>query len=113
MFVKFLVTTPLDDSEVPTYLLAWTTTPWTLPGNTALAVDQAADYSVVELAQDGATERLVLATQLLQATFDCDYTVVDTTKGADLVGLKYQQLYARRNMGLRYAGSCGGNPPLA
>src|SRR5918999_3051433 len=40
-------------SEVPTYLLAWTTTPWTLPGNTALAVDENAEYSVVELEQEG------------------------------------------------------------
>ncbi len=34
---------------VPVYLLAWTTTPWTLPGNTALAVDEDAEYVVVEL----------------------------------------------------------------
>ena len=41
---------------VPTYLLAWTTTPWTLPGNTALAVDPDADYSVVELDDESAVK---------------------------------------------------------
>ena len=39
-------------SQVPTFLLAWTTTPWTLPGNTALAVDPDAEYSVVEISPE-------------------------------------------------------------
>ena len=55
VFVKFRVSLPLDSWQedptrpVPTYLLAWTTTPWTLPGNTSLAVDASAEYSLVEL----------------------------------------------------------------
>ena len=58
IFVKFRVDLEDDDysnearkliggSHLPTYILAWTTTPWTLPGNTALAIDPDADYAVV------------------------------------------------------------------
>jgi isoleucyl-tRNA synthetase len=88
------------EAGVPTYLLAWTTTPWTLPGNTALAVDEKAEYSIIELAQDGLRERLVLATQLLQATVRQDYNVIATLKGADLVGVRYQRLYDPFSAGL-------------
>ena len=95
VFIKFRAETwpGGDQPPVPTYLLAWTTTPWTLPGNTALAVDENAEYSVVELGQGGALERLVLATRLLQDTVHQDYTVVSTQRGADLVGIRYQPLY--------------------
>ncbi|MSQ17203.1 MAG: isoleucine--tRNA ligase [Dehalococcoidia bacterium] len=94
-------------SDTPTYLLAWTTTPWTLPGNTALAVSHDEEYSVVEVVGahsraplpspvdgDGVTERLVLATKLLSAALKHDYTVVGTLKGADLVGVRYEPLYS-------------------
>ena len=57
VFVKFRVDPAADGApslpdalnagDSPVYLLAWTTTPWTLPGNTALAVDADAEYSVV------------------------------------------------------------------
>ncbi|GAH92991.1 unnamed protein product, partial [marine sediment metagenome] len=43
---------PAALSEKPAYFLAWTTTPWTLPGNTALAVAPGAEYSVMEGEQD-------------------------------------------------------------
>ncbi|HZA22163.1 MAG TPA: class I tRNA ligase family protein, partial [Dehalococcoidia bacterium] len=78
VYVKFRVETPPGpslgkggiqgglSSDIPTYFLAWTTTPWTLPGNTALAVDENAQYSVVELEQEGGTQRLVLASVLLE-----------------------------------------------
>ena len=79
-----------------TYLLAWTTTPWTLPGNTALAVSEDAEYSIVHLGGksevfDG--EWIVLATALLDANMRSDYTVVGTIQGRDLVGIGYQPLY--------------------
>jgi isoleucyl-tRNA synthetase len=108
VFVKFRVenppNTPLPKgdqrsavilhSKIPTYLLAWTTTPWTLPGNTALAVDESAEYSVVELEQEGGPQRLVLATQLWERNIRQEHTVVATLKGADLVGINYQPLYS-------------------
>ncbi len=71
-----------------TYALAWTTTPWTLPGNTALAVDSEAEYSVVATADC----QLVLATALLSVLQE-EYTVIKTLPGGELVGLPYRPLY--------------------
>ena len=88
------------DRSVPIYLLAWTTTPWTLPGNTALAVDEAAEYSIVELERDGITERLVLASALLDANLRDSYTVAGTVKGANLVGIGYRSLYSPSEYGV-------------
>ena len=97
VFVKFKVSVPAPgwniDQDVPTYLLAWTTTPWTLPGNTALAVDPEAEYSLVELERHGSKERLVLATLLLESNMRDDYAVVARLKGSDLVGTGYSPLY--------------------
>ena len=108
VFVKFLVETVLVESDgspaltsdIPTYLLAWTTTPWTLPGNTALAVDGAAEYSIVELERDGVSERLILASELLDANLRDSYSVVGMVKGADLVGIGYRPLYSASEFGV-------------
>ena len=82
-----------DGGDTPTYLLAWTTTPWTLPGNTALAVDEQADYSVVELEGESGTERLIIATELLETNVTQEHKTVATVKGADLVEIEYEPLY--------------------
>ena len=74
-----------------TYLLAWTTTPWTLPGNTALAVDANADYSLVELKASG--ERLVLASALVERVIHEECREVATFKGSALEGIRYEMLY--------------------
>jgi isoleucyl-tRNA synthetase len=76
-------------SPTPTYLLAWTTTPWTLPGNTALAVAPEADYAVVEVDD----EHLILADALLEQAGLGKYKVVEVVKGSDLVGIHYERLY--------------------
>jgi len=76
-------------STASTYLLAWTTTPWTLPGNTALAVAPEADYAMVE-GDDG---YLILANALLEQAGLGGYKVVEVVKGSDLVGLYYEPLY--------------------
>ena len=90
---------PTAPSETPTYLLAWTTTPWTLPGNTALAVDENADYAVVELEAEGISQRLVVAATLVEANIRQEYTLVTTVKGSDLVGTEYQPLYPPTDFG--------------
>jgi isoleucyl-tRNA synthetase len=75
-----------------TYLLAWTTTPWTLPGNTALAVALDADYALLEVGD----EYLILADALREKEGLGDYEVVDVLKGSDLAtinGVKYEPLY--------------------
>jgi isoleucyl-tRNA synthetase len=73
-----------------TSLLAWTTTPWTLPGNVALAVGEDLDY--VEVRQGD--EHLIVADARLDVlAAGGDYRVVRRMKGADLVGLDYEPLY--------------------
>ena len=99
VYVKFRASSfplPEDgpgDAETPTYLLAWTTTPWTLPGNTALAVAEDADYSVVQVEGGDGPERLIAAEALLEAAIGGPYEVKATLKGRDLVGMTYRPLY--------------------
>jgi isoleucyl-tRNA synthetase len=72
----------------PVYVLAWTTTPWTLPGNTALAVQPEAEYAVCE----SAGERMIVASAL-RAVLPDEAQSVATLRGSDLVGLRYEPLY--------------------
>ncbi len=86
--VKFKVTTSGEFKDV--YILAWTTTPWTLPSNRALVVDKNADYVVVE----SAGQHFICAELRLQTVFEgADFRVIKKFKGADLVGLDYEPLY--------------------
>ena len=75
-----------------TYILAWTTTPWTLPSNVALCVNAHEDYC--EFALDGQT--YILAQALLHAVFGekaHEGQVLKTMKGAELCGTAYEPLY--------------------
>jgi isoleucyl-tRNA synthetase len=74
--------------EEKTYLLAWTTTPWTLPGNVALAVGEDVDYVQVE--EHG--EKLWLALSRL-GTLLPHANVLQEKKGKDLIGLSYEPLF--------------------
>jgi len=76
-------------AEKPSYLLAWTTTPWTLPANTALAVAANAEYNVV-LVEDG---YIIMATDRLDAIGLNKVPVVARIKGSQLTGLKYEPLF--------------------
>jgi isoleucyl-tRNA synthetase len=86
---------------VPTYILAWTTTPWTLPGNTALAVQRYADYVLLEVDPDGRRERLILVDapelrfgveEFLRERYQ-RVEEVSRFQGGALVGLRYEPLY--------------------
>lgn len=85
--------------EPGTSFLAWTTTPWTLPVNSALSVDPEADYATVELNSNGdgwkAGERLILAKARLDVLDlrKAEYKVVATQKGSEFAGLKYTPLF--------------------
>ncbi|MCL1929681.1 GNAT family N-acetyltransferase [Candidatus Saccharibacteria bacterium] len=78
-----------------TYLLAWTTTPWTLPGNTALAVNPKLKYIEVKVGNEG----LILAKKLVEKVLvddknqPLDYEITREMTGADLVGLEYEGLF--------------------
>jgi isoleucyl-tRNA synthetase len=79
-------------------LLAWTTTPWTLPANVATAVHPDLEYVVVE--HDG--KRFVVAKDLAEKVFvdekhqPLQYNIVQTMPGLDLIGKKYEPLFANR-----------------
>ncbi|MCA1900429.1 MAG: isoleucine--tRNA ligase [Chloroflexi bacterium] len=89
VFVRF----PLADKP-DTSLLVWTTTPWTLPSNVAVAAHPDVDYAVVERDNEGAKEKLILARNLVEKVFRGEEVkVVDTFKGKKLKGMKYQPLY--------------------
>lgn len=77
--------------EPDTYLLAWTTTPWTLPGNVGLAVGPAIVYVTIE--RSG--KKYILAKERLEVVCGSEeYTIVKEQKGSELVGKKYEPLYA-------------------
>ena len=78
--------------EENTYFLAWTTTPWTLPGNIALAVGKDIFYVKVKLENDF----LILAEDRL-SILDGDVEISEKIKGSDLVGKEYEPLYAYFN----------------
>jgi isoleucyl-tRNA synthetase len=85
-FVKWLLDLVGDKSV---YLLAWTTTPWTLPGNTALAVAPDAEYAIVEVDK----EIFILASARLEHIGLDDAQVIARIKGSDLVELRYEPLF--------------------
>jgi isoleucyl-tRNA synthetase len=82
IFVKF------KRNDVDEYFLVWTTTPWTLISNAALAVGPTYDY--VRVRNGGDT---VILAEALLGVLEGDYEVMDKIKGADLVGSSYEPLF--------------------
>lgn len=85
VYVRF----PLVDQPTRS-LLVWTTTPWTLPSNMYAAVHPDLEYSLVKHSETG--EELYLASALVDKIADkakCDFEVVETCRGTDLIGLRY------------------------
>lgn len=82
----------LTDSKVPRYLLIWTTTPWTLPSNLAVAVGSTVSYGVY--AKDGAEYVLAVDAASRYASILTGAELVSTMTGAELVGLRYEPLYS-------------------
>ncbi|MFA7201396.1 MAG: class I tRNA ligase family protein [Candidatus Paceibacterota bacterium] len=76
-----------------TYILSWTTTPWTLPGNVALAVGEDISYDVIRV--DGKSELYVIASELVRAVFPHEQieTIHKNILGKNLVGLSYEPLF--------------------
>ena len=94
VYVRFPV-----EGEERTSFLVWTTTPWTLPSNLALAVHPEVDYAFVRTGSAGSSgrhdgETLILAEALIGAVLqDADYTIEKRVKGADLEGMRYTRLF--------------------
>jgi len=82
------------DQQADTYVLAWTTTPWTLPSNLALAVGNDIDYVKVNEIATG--RKFILAEALLAGAFKDpkkDIEIIEKVKGTELVGLTYTPLF--------------------
>ena len=90
VYVKFEL---LDEPN--TFLIAWTTTPWTLPGNVAVAVGADIDYiKVAYMPKDGAEGLYIVAKERLAHVFkDKEYVVRGEMKGVELVGKSYKPLF--------------------
>jgi len=83
VYVKFKVT-----GQESTYLLAWTTTPWTLLGNVALAVGKDVEYVKIKVSN----EYFILGKDKLNL-IDSEYESINELKSNDLIGLEYEPLY--------------------
>ncbi|MES2953716.1 MAG: class I tRNA ligase family protein [Patescibacteria group bacterium] len=86
VYVKFALS-----DEANTYLLAWTTTAWSLPGNAALAVNPEFVYAKLKIKETG--EVIIVAKERLSA-IEAEHEVVGEIKGSDLVGKKYTPLFS-------------------
>jgi isoleucyl-tRNA synthetase len=84
--IKFELT---DSPNV--YVLAWTTTPWTLPTNFALAVNSKIDYIQVKVTN--IEEQYIVARDLAESIFGSEYEIVTEYKGQDLLGKTYKPLF--------------------
>lgn len=76
------------EGEDNKYILAWTTTPWTLPSNLALCINKAYTYIEAKVGD----EILILAKDLADKVLGEDYEIVREFSGAELLGTKYEQL---------------------
>lgn len=89
----------VTSGEEQVYLLAWTTTPWTLPSNSAIAVNKNLAYSKIQVG----SQKFILATDLLEKVLTDEkhqavsYKLLETFKGQDLVGLEYKSLFEHDN----------------
>ncbi len=104
VYVKFKLKDWVGEAAKPStlnpqpYLLAWTTTPWTLPSNTAIAVNKDLEYAEVEV--DG--QKLILATALIGKALTnekhqpLEHKVIRKFKGSELVGKEYEPLFKDR-----------------
>lgn len=96
VYVKFKLT----DSDA--YLLAWTTTPWTLPANTAVAVNPDLEYAEVSVGKDGRDGTFILAAELAEMVLTDEkhnvvpHTIIKKYRGKKLVGKQYQPLFEDR-----------------
>ena len=101
IYVKFEVTNSkgLFD-EKDTYLVIWTTTPWTLPGNTAITISDKYDYALVNIKKDGKEENYIVMDDMvedLMKTFGIEeYKKVKTITNKELEGVEYKHPFLDR-----------------
>ena len=89
------------NSQLTTYAIAWTTTPWTLPSNTALCVGPNIDYVLLKTVHPYTEEPcyILMAKALVETMFKEAPEIVKEFKGSELVGIEYEQLIPWVNPG--------------
>ena len=92
---------PTDNCQLTTYAIAWTTTPWTLPSNTALCVGPNIDYVLLKTVHPYTEEpcQILMAKALVGTMFKETPEVIAEFKGSELVGIEYEQLIPWVNPG--------------
>lgn len=80
-----------SSGQAKTYVLAWTTTPWTLPGNVALAVKSDGEYVKAKL--KNSEENYILLKNLVEKVLKTDYEILEEFSGEKLVGREYKTLF--------------------
>ena len=98
---KLKTNSRLPQSDSPTYAIAWTTTPWTLPSNTALCVGPNIDYVLLKTVHPYTEQpcQILMAKALVETMFKEAPEVIMEFKGKDLVGIEYEQLIPWVNPG--------------
>lgn len=88
VIAKFVI----KDAPKGEFILAWTTTPWTLPSNVALCVNPKEAYVKIQVEE----EKYILAEALIEKVLpkDTEYTVIEKYVGTDLCGMHYEPLYS-------------------
>jgi isoleucyl-tRNA synthetase len=89
VYVRFPIIEAADPELVGASLLVWTTTPWTLPSNTGVAVDPSAEYVVAE--KGG--ERLLVAKPLVSVALGDEWSALESVRGEALIGARYEPPY--------------------
>ena len=88
-------------SKNKNYVASWTTTPWTLPGNLALTVNESFTYQLVEIEHKDEKINLILAEDLVKETMEridrAKFKILGTCQGNDLVGFKANHPYLDRD----------------
>ncbi len=89
IYIKF----PLK-GETNSFIVIWTTTPWTIPSNVAVAVNPEFEYAKVKAEKDGETEILIMATELVENVLRKgryeNYEILETLSGEDVAGFEYE-----------------------
>jgi len=98
VYVKLRLQDDSTKSAMPVYLLAWTTTPWTLPANTAAAVNANEEYAEVQVGD----EVFIIAAELVEKVLTDEkhnvvpHTIICKYRGKELVGKSYEPLFENR-----------------
>ncbi len=88
IYVKFKV-----DGADDIFFLAWTTTPWTIISNMALAVNPNLDYVRIKISEDGRTEYYIMAKDCVEETIDHEVEIVEEFSGEELIGQTYEPVF--------------------